>query len=128
VRDSELIVRQVAMLIAVAFSVAVLAFGCSPTGPDLNPVVWMIDGPDSLTVGEQGQYNCLASVGTNGRQLYYTWTCSAGTLSDGDRQLATWAAPNVSGIESLTVVVRNERGKTAVGSRDVTVTGQRRKF
>ena len=97
---------------------AALVLRCLPK-PSTKPTIWMISGPDSVAAGGQGQYNCIAGTPSGTVQLYYEWTCSAGTLADEHVQLATWTAPTEAGKETLSVTVRNDRGQTDSRTRFV---------
>jgi hypothetical protein len=109
------------MLLSVLLAGAtLLVLRCLPA-LSTEPDIWMISGPDSVAAGAQGQYNCLASTPSGGVQLYYQWTCSAGTFADERIQLVTWTAPAAAGTETLSVTARNDQGQYDTRTRIVFV-------
>jgi len=92
---------------AIGLVLSLLVLSCVLPEPSRNPVVWSIDGPRSLTVGASGEYLCIASD-PRGEQLYYTWSCSRGILSDEHGVKVSWQAPGSTGVDTLTVYARND--------------------
>lgn len=76
--------------------------------------------PDSLDARTDATFSCTASD-PDGDALSYNWTCSSGSLQSTTGSAVVWAAPETSGVATITVVVRDSSSASDTSSGTVTV-------
>lgn len=123
-----MMVRNTCIILSLALAgCTVITTSGTPASPAtqasaVSPVITgLTASPTSISQPGQVISIQVAAYDPRGQNLRYTWTATGGTLSSTTGTLISWKSPTTAGSYTLSVLVANDAGGTAVGSINIVV-------